>query len=488
MNNKKIKQGQLFWIPLAGNNNKTLGGNAQLLRAMHNSGGSSAIQIDFGNAKYSSEIKPYQTMIPDLRDIYNRKSFAVQGILLTHGHDDHIVGIAHHLKFGVLLPPIYGAALTLELLKDELIRFEVPKDKWPEMKMIRSGEKFTIGDFSIMPVAVSHSMPNCFAFDIEVLGRRIIHSGDLKLDQTVFVGPKTDLEYFSDLGHQDVDLLLVDSTKVLSDKLLISDAQTRQAITDLFERHRDDRIIGALYGGYLELFITFAAMCAAQDRPLIIDSNSVRRYSQALIRSGFDLHGFIREKTGNELVIIDGLDVRSDKDQRLQRAFVLTDGTRGEKNSSLGLAIEGGHPWLTLRKQDVLFATSGLFDLQGKFSQMVESVKAKGAAVYTSLEHGINARGHDSWPGLSQLIAMINPKHVIGCYGTEKMVKAVQEKCQTHFNITATDAKNGEIFKIDKGGIVTKIGYSKPSWIGLTKDEYDPKPIYRFKLKGPERD
>lgn len=486
-----MKKPLLYWMALGGNNQKTLGGNAHLFRIVPEKGPSVAIQIDLGCAKYSKEIEPYHTAFPDLDNLYQRLDGenAVDALFLTHGHDDHLMGIIHHLKRGIAVPPVYGSPLAIALLKIELQNFYVPQNMWPRLNIIRAGQKIDIGGFSVTPFSVSHSKPDCFGYVIEGAGKRIVHTGDFKIDQTMMLGRVTDIPFLKQQRRKGVDLLLADATKAMQDYPLITDAQIRKSLHKIFDKHKGQRIISCVYGGYLELVACMAYQAAIFGRTLVVDSASVRRYLRAFAESGQPLEDFIYKKTGKKLHIIDSADTDPTHIPDGQ-TVVLTDGARAEKDMGLSAALAQEHKWLRINAGDVLFAASTIFDKGSHQAETAEKLRQKGVTVLESREHQFVARGHETWAGLKNIIQWIQPRILIGCYGIEKMTAALAEKAKDikHMNMQILNPKNGEIFLFGKKKL-HKIGQAPVYWIGTYggQNERTPNPKYGYKLTGPER-
>src|SRR5215813_11693887 len=171
--------------------------------------GDDIIVIDAGLMFPESELLGVDIVVPDITYLLEHRE-KVRGIVLTHGHEDHIGGLPWILS--ELQVPVFGTEFTLALVENKLDEHELLEDA--DLREIRAGTRFNIGPFIINPIQVTHSLVDCVALAIHTPIGILIHSGDFKVDQTPIDGEQFDFHRFAELGTRGVLALFADSTNI----------------------------------------------------------------------------------------------------------------------------------------------------------------------------------------------------------------------------------------------------------------------------------
>ena len=190
------KNKKLRIIPLGGL--EEIGKNCTALEC-----GDDIVIIDCGMGFPDDDMLGIDTVVPDFTYLVENKA-KIKGLLLTHGHEDHIGAVPHLLqKINV---PIYATKLTLGIVQRKLEEFEL--EYVPQLNIVQTGEKFSLGDFEIEFIHVNHSIADAAAIAINTPVGMVIHSGDFKIDSTPIDGQMIDLTRFGELGRQGVKLFM----------------------------------------------------------------------------------------------------------------------------------------------------------------------------------------------------------------------------------------------------------------------------------------
>lgn len=496
---QKTKQKTLYMMPVGGNNsnqNGALGGNANLIGIGHvglEKFPPNMIQIDFGNIHFKDvkkNGKKIDYLMSDLDDIYpsvsSSKKPKTKAILLTHLHDDHITGLAHTILRGRKVPKIIAPQMTLDVLRAYLDQHGYDPKKQCDYETETAHPKQPIKidkDWTVTPFSVSHSTPDCLGFLVEGAGQRVVHTGDLKLDQTVLLGPKTDLEFLKNLAKTGgVDGFLIDSTK--GDKghdFIYDDVDMRQDIKEIFNKHVDQRIIAAFYAGYLELISSMIVEAANQNRKVIIASELLKVKMNNFERDGLSFEDLLRTKTDKPIHIFYHDDDRV-KQLPENETFIMTDGVVNNQTSLLGQIIYQSHPWFKFNKNDALYMAKNVMLVRPKFYEKVlKRLEKEGIEHYPYPKHKLDIRGHVTWPEIKEMTTLMGARHVIPIYAKFEKLKTVFNKSAMLENVSSAILKNGDMIDFSTGRIVQNV--RKQKWIGVC--DYSKKKNMLTRLKRP---
>jgi ribonuclease J len=217
------KKHKLKVIPLGGLGE--IGKNTTVIEYNNN-----IIIIDCGMAFPGDEMLGIDIVIPDITYLIKNKE-KIKGIILTHGHEDHIGSIPYFLR--KLNIPIYGTKLTLGLVENKLLEHKIED---ASLNQIKAGDTFKLGCFKITAVRVNHSIPDAVAYAIETPIGTIVHTGDFKIDYTPINEEVIDLGKFADIGRKGVLLAMSDSTNVERPGFTESEKTIGQKFMDVFKK------------------------------------------------------------------------------------------------------------------------------------------------------------------------------------------------------------------------------------------------------------
>ncbi|NLZ25321.1 MAG: ribonuclease J, partial [Clostridiales bacterium] len=230
------------------------------------------IIIDCGVDFPDEDTPGIDAIIPDITYIKENVS-KLKGILLTHGHEDHIGGLQYILDD--VQVPVFGTALTLGILERKLIERKIKAD----LVTVKEGDRVRLGCFDVEFIKVAHSMAGACALSIETPVGVVFHTGDYKIDSTPIDGKLTDLQRIAEIGARGVLAMLGESTNVERKGHSTSEKAVGQGLENIFVANRDKRIVVA----------TFASSNYRVQQIL----NLADKYGRKVILSGRSMHAIV---------------------------------------------------------------------------------------------------------------------------------------------------------------------------------------------------
>jgi ribonuclease J len=394
-NIRGLKDGELRFIPLGG-----LGEIGKNMMAIEY--GSDIIVIDCGLMFPEEEMLGIDFVIPDVTYLLERKD-KIRGLVLTHGHEDHIGGLP------LILPdldvPIYGTKLTLGMVEAKF-RDSAP-DYSLETNEVAAGESFTLGCFRLHCISVCHSIPDGIGLAIETPIGTIVHTGDFKLDPTPVDGRITDYSAFAEFGRRGVLLLLSDSTNVERNGFTPSERLLGGTLENLFRTYKSKRIIISAFASNLHRAQLIMDAAAKYNRKVVLMGRSMIQN----VELARDL-GYI--KADDDLFL--SFDEISHVPE--SKIVVLTTGSQGEPFSGLVLMSKGEHRHITLGPKDVVavFATP-IPGNEKLVSRTINRLFACGCEVIYDKDKNVHVSGHASLEELKMMFSMVRPKYFVPLHG-----------------------------------------------------------------------
>lgn len=341
-------------------------------------------------------------VIPDFSYLVERKD-KVKAFLITHGHEDHIGGLAFALKAGIRAP-IYASPFASLLIKERLKEHDLVDRV--DLRPFQMGDEFSFKHFKVKTVPVNHSIVDSAALIIDTPVGKIIHTGDFKIDPTPFLGKMIDLHSFGKAGDSGVLLLMSDSTNVERHEHSMSET----VIYDKFEQ-----LFAAAEG--LTLVSMFASNVGRMGQVLEIARKMDKKVALAgrtmeqNVRLGAEL-GYLKD-TGGTVISIDELD-----DYPRDKIIVLSTGSQGEHRSALIRVSNGEHAQIKLTEGDLVLMSSKFIPGNEKaIGRMINNLFKQGAEVLYEAVHDIHVSGHATRPELKRMMELCKPKFFLPVHG-----------------------------------------------------------------------
>lgn len=387
------KKHKLKIIPLGGLGE--IGKNTTVIEYNNN-----IIVIDSGMAFPEDEMLGIDIVIPDITYLIKNKE-KVKGIILTHGHEDHIGSIPYFLKR--LNVPIYGTRLTLGLVENKILEHKIED---ASLNPIKAGETFNLGCFKITPVRVNHSIPDAVAFAIDTPIGMVVHTGDFKIDYTPINEEVIDLGKFAELGKKGVLLAMSDSTNVERQGFTESEKTIGQKFLDLF-KHCNSRIIVASFASNIHRLQQVVDAAVANDRKVAISGRSMIN----AIKVSLEL-GYLNAPEGT---IINVNELKSLKDDEI---VILTTGSQGEPMSALTRMANNDHKKIQIKKGDlVIISANPIPGNEKTVSRVINMLYEKGANVLYDALTQVHVSGHARRDELKLMLTLLKPKFFIPVHG-----------------------------------------------------------------------
>ncbi len=375
--------------------------------------GDDIVIVDCGSTFPSVDDTPgIDLIIPDFAYIKANLE-KVKGILITHGHEDHIGGIPHLLsECGNI--PIYGSSLAVALIRHKLTE---KKMDMPKMHTVKNGDVKKIGVFSVEFVSVTHSILGAFALSISYPSGVIFHTGDYKIDYTPIDGESIDLARIAAIGNKGVTLMLGESTNVEKRGTTISEKEVGVTLQRIIESHVDKRIIIATFASNVNRVQQIIRICEKVGRKVAFDGRSMVKISEIARELG------MLEYMDNTVI-----DIEDIKDFEPHKLCVISTGSQGEPMSALTRMANGEDKAVIIGDNDVVAISSQPIPGNEKaVYNLINNLYRRGAKVlYGSLEQ-LHVSGHACQDELKLMLRLVNPKYFIPVHGEYRHLKKHEE-------------------------------------------------------------
>ena len=359
--------------------------------------------IDSGVKFPENDLLGIDLVIPDF-DYVKKNKDKINGIVLTHGHLDHIGGLPYLLK--ELNVPIYGTKLTLGLLEGNLKEHRLLKDT--RLKVVHPGKKYQVGNFGVEFVRVNHSIADTCALAIETPLGSIVYASDFKFDQTPIDGEVADFHRFAELGNskEGVLALFSDSTNVEREGYTLSEQVVKETVDEVFRGARE-RIIIATFASNIHRVQQIVDAAYKYDRKIAFTGRSMINNVDIARRLGY--------LQVPEDMIIDIRDIGSLPDNKVT---LLTTGSQGEPYAALTRMARGDHYHINIKEGDnVMISASAIPGNEKLIGQTINKLYRKGANVIYEDVSGVHVSGHASQEELKLMLNLVKPKYFVPVHG-----------------------------------------------------------------------
>ena len=340
-------------------------------------------------------------ILPDFAPIRDRLD-AVEAIVLTHGHEDHIGATPYLLRERQQIP-LVGSKLTLALLASKLREHRLRESV---QHVVKEGDKITFGPFELEFVAVNHSIPDALAVAIRTGAGLVLHTGDFKMDQLPLDGRITDLRAFARLGEEGVDLFLTDSTNAEVPGFTTPERKITPAIEQVF-RESTQRIIVACFASHVHRVQQVLDAAAAHGRKVGYVGRSMIRNMQIAAELGY-------------LDVPDGVlvEAKTLADLPPERQVLVSTGSQGEPMSALSRIAQHSHNFVRIEPGDtVLMASSLIPGNENAVYRVINGLAKLGAKVVHKGNALVHVSGHASAGELLYCYNIVRPRNVMPVHG-----------------------------------------------------------------------
>lgn len=362
---------------------------------------SDMVLIDCGLQFPDSSYPGVEVLVPDLSYVLERLE-KLRGIIVTHGHDDHIGAIPFLLREKDL--DIYSTPFPRGLIEQKLTEFS--KTKEVRFHTIEPRKKFSVGCFSFDPIPVQHSIIEALAFAIETPAGTVIHSGDFKHDPKEASRGEITFQAFHEYGDKGVLLLLSDSTNAEREGHTLSEVDIEKSFENILSK-QSGRIIIALFASNIRRLEKILAIAKNQGKKIALMGRSMHSYTRiAFEQSSLN----IPEDT---LIPIENIGKYRD-----EQIIILSTGSQAEPRSALVRVAEGIHKDFEIRKTDTVVMSSRFIPGNERaITRMIDNLYRSGADVLYESVHQIHVSGHGFQEELMMMLNAARPKFFIPIHG-----------------------------------------------------------------------
>ncbi|MFO7636352.1 MAG: ribonuclease J [Clostridia bacterium] len=363
--------------------------------------GDDMIIVDCGIAFPKDDMPGIDIVIPDFSFIEENKE-KIRGIVLTHGHEDHIGAVPYLLRS--LSVPVYGTALTLGLLQYKLAEHHILSTT--KLEVVKQGQHVQFGKISVEFINSNHSIADAAMLAITTPLGIILHTSDFKIDYTPVDDKPIDLKRIAQIGQKGVLLMMADSTNSERNGYTISEKKVGEAFESIF-RTAKGRIIVATFASNVHRIQHIINASVMFDKKIVIFGRSMQNVISKSIELGY--------LTVGEGVVIDPSEMSKYPPDKL---VLISTGTQGEPMSALTRMAFANHKKVEIGKGDLVVISASVIPGNEKhlFNVINELFKKGAEVIYESL-HEIHVSGHACREELKLLHNIVKPKYFIPAHG-----------------------------------------------------------------------
>ncbi len=399
----------------------------------------SILIIDIGFQIAGDETPGVDYLIPDSTYVEERKN-KIKGVIVTHGHLDHIGGIPYIMD-RIGNPPIYTSLLTAVMIKKRQEEFpHLPK---LDLRVVKQEDKFTLGDFPIRFFGATHTIPDCFGVIVETPYGNAIFTGDVKIENKDGVPANFEVETYGKLGKENNLVLVADSTNVAKEGFSYPEKEVHQNLKDII-RDIPGRII---IGTFASLFDRIVAVVQASEdlgKKVAIEGRSMKTSIEIAKELGI-------LKVKKETIIAS----ENMGDYPDNKIVILATGAQGDEFAALMRMSNKEHRTVKIKKGDtVLLSSSVIPGNEKSVEKLKDNLARQGAKIITVGVANVHSSGHSYKGELAWVHQQIKPKFFIPVHGSHYMLTVHRDLAESlgmpEKNVIVPD--NGMVVEIQEGG------------------------------------
>ncbi len=365
--------------------------------------GNAAFLIDCGMSFPDDDMLGVDIVLPDFSYVEKNKD-RIQGVIITHGHEDHIGALPYLLSQFKL--PVYATRLTAALIESKLKERNVHAD----IKVVNPGSTIDFGDASVELVPVNHSIPDAVALAIKTPIGYVVHTGDFKIDCTPASGPMIDLARFGQLGKEGVLALLADSTNAERPGFTPSERVVGDSFAKLFKNAHGKRIIVATFSSNLNRIQQIMDASHQDGRKVAVSGRSMINFVNIANELGY-LH--IPQGLLIDIEMID----RYPKDQMT----LITTGSQGEPMSALSRMAFSDHRRVEVGPEDyIIISATPIPGNEKMVGKVIDELMKRGCDVVYERMYDVHVSGHACQEELKIMQGLTKPQYFIPVHGEQK--------------------------------------------------------------------
>ena len=364
--------------------------------------------VDCGLAFPDQDMLGVDLVLPDFTYV-ERNADRIRGIVITHGHEDHIGGLPYLLK--VLNVPVYGTKLTIGLIQGKLREHGLLNSA--TLNVIKPGDVITLGGFTVEAIHVNHSIPDALGLAIRCEGGTIVHTGDFKIDTTPIDGGMMDLGRLAEIGQEGVLCLMSDSTNAERPGFTESERKVGESFETLFRKAGNNRIIVATFSSNIHRVQQIMNVAASLGRKVALVGRSLENVVSISAELGY-------------LNIPEGIviDINMINRYPADKLVIITTGSQGEPMSALTRMAFSDHRKVEIHPNDyVIISATPIPGNEKTVSRVVNELMKLGADVVYEKMYEVHVSGHACQEELKMIMGIVKPKYFIPVHGELKHLR-----------------------------------------------------------------
>ena len=394
------------------------------------------IIIDCGLGFPEDDMLGVDLVIPDITYLEKYKD-KIRGLVVTHGHEDHIGGIPYLLK--QINVPIYATKLTVGLIENKLEEHNLLRST--KIKQVRPGQVITLGSMKVEFIKITHSIPDACALAIHTPAGTIVHTGDFKIDYTPIDGEIIDLGRLATLGNKGVLALMSDSTNAERKGYTMSESNVGEILDKLFI-NCTKRIVVATFSSNVHRVQQIVNSAVKYKRKIAVCGRSMINMIETARRLGYI------KVPDNVFIDIDTINSYPD-----DSLVIITTGSQGEPMSALTRMASGEHKKVQITPNDFIIISANPIPGNEKYiSKVIDDLMAIGAEVIYNALQEIHVSGHACQEEQKLMITLVKPKYFIPVHGEYRQLIAHSETAKKvgipNENIFITE--NGQVLELNE--------------------------------------
>ncbi len=366
----------------------------------------SIIVVDCGLAFPDDDMLGIDLCIPDITYLMDHMD-KVKGLMITHGHEDHIGAIPYVLK--QLNMPIYATRLTMGIIENKLKEHNLMRGT--KRKVVKFGQSINLGQFRVEFIKTNHSIVDAAALAIYSPAGTVIHTGDFKVDYTPVFGDAIDLQRFAEIGRKGVLALMCDSTNAERPGFTQSERTVGKTFDTLFQEHKNTRMIIA----------TFASNVDRVQQII----NTAYKFGRKVVVEGRSMVNIVETATSLGCINIPEntlIDIEQLKNYTDEQTVIITTGSQGESMAALSRMAGDMHKKISIGPGDtVIFSSNPIPGNEKAVTNVINELLQKGADV---IFQDVHVSGHACQEEIKLIYTLVQPRYAIPIHGEFKHRKA----------------------------------------------------------------
>ncbi len=392
--------------------------------------GDDMILVDCGLAFPEPDMLGVDLVIPDFTYVEENAN-KIKGIFITHGHEDHIGGLAYLLKRANI--PVYGTKLTIGLIENKLAEHKILDIA--KLNVIQPKDKVKVGCFEVEAIHVNHSIPDALALAISSPAGLILQTGDFKIDTTPIDGDVIDLARIAKLGEKGVLCMLSDSTNAQRPGFTASERTVGESFERLFQKADGKRLIVATFASNIHRVQQIIDVAKSVGRKVALSGRSLENVVETASRLGY-------------LNVPEGILVSIDMVSRYpdDKLVIITTGSQGEPMSALYRMAFSEHRRVEIGSGDyVIISATPIPGNEKTVGKVVDELLKRGAEVVYEKMYDVHVSGHACQEELKLMLSLAKPKFFIPVHGEQKHLRKHAQLAES------MGIASGNIFIADNG-------------------------------------